>query len=195
MHVITLDKPEFEKACYELAEKLSSSSDVQALIGVRSGGAVVAKLVYQRLISKTIEPRYFEAGASRYATEVKNSGGVKNVFYYLPRFFLDWLRVIEHYIVTVRMQIFHDVNRSIKLDDGLVEYLTSLNEGSIFIIDDAIDSGSTINALLAEIVLINPALDYKVAVLVVTKKSPLVKPDVSIYQNVLLRFPWSGDYR
>ena len=195
MNVITLDKPEFESACDELAVKIAETGNVTALIGVRAGGATVAKLVFNYLQQQEKKLEYYEAGAARYATAAKNSHGIKGIFKYIPVVFLDWLRIAEHYIVNLRMKLSAEAERSVCLDDGLVDYLNGLKHGRLFIIDDAIDSGATVKVLRDEIKLIKPDLEVKVAVLVVTQKKPLVTPDVCLYRNVLLRFPWSSDFK
>lgn len=195
MHVITLDESEFEKDCKSLAVKISESGDVIALIGVRTGGATVAKSIFSYLEKQGSDLEYYEAGASRYATSAKNSNGVKSFFRYVPMLFLDWLRVVEHYIVNLRMTLSDNAERSVSLDNQLVDYLANLDDGRLFIIDDAIDSGATVKTLIDEINLLNPELEVKVAVLVVTQKKPLVSPDIFLYQNVLIRFPWSSDFR
>ena len=195
MTVITLNKPEFENACYALAVKIAETDDVKALIGVRTGGATVAKLVFSYLQQQGKQLEYYEAGAARYATAAKNTHGIKNTFKYIPAVFLDWLRIAEHYIVSLRMRLSEEAERSVCLDGRLIDYLDDLEDGRLFIIDDAIDSGATVKILRDEIKLIKPGLEVKVAVLVVTQKKPLVTPDVCLYQNVLLRFPWSSDYK
>lgn len=194
MKVVTLNEDEFKKKCILLADKMAEAGGVSALIGIRTGGATVAKLIFDYLVEENNKLQYFEAGASRYATGVKNSGGVRQIFKYFPRFLLDIFRIVEHYIVSIRMFFFSEVDRSINLDEGLVTYLGNADSGNLFIVDDAIDSGMTVEKLLAELKLINPALEFKVAVLVVTQDKPLVYPDVCLYQKVLLRFPWSSDY-
>lgn len=195
MNVITLDELEFKKACISLATKMAYTGDMIALVGIRAGGATVAKLIFDSISKQSENLKYYEVCASRYTTAAKNSHGIKSLFKYTPRIFLDWLRIIEYYFVGLRMKFPHGVERSIHLDKGIVDYLANLDAGRLFVIDDAIDSGATIKNLLDEFYLINPLLEYKVAVLVVTQKKPLVFPDVSIYQNVLLRFPWSNDYK
>ena len=195
MNVITLNEAEFNRACDSLAIKIAEVGDTAALIGVRAGGAMVAEKVFVYLQKQGIHLEYYEVGASRYATAAKNSYGIKSSFKYIPVFILDWLRIIEHYIVNLRMKLSEEVERSVCLDDKLVDYLAGLDAGRLIIIDDAIDSGATVKALIDKINLINPELEVKVAVLVVTQKKPLVSPDVCLYQNVLIRFPWSSDFK
>lgn len=195
MKVITLDESEFEKACDSLAIKIAETGNIAALIGIRTGGATVAKLVFSRLKKQCKNIEYYEVGASRYSTVAKKSHGIKRIFKYSPMFFLDWLRIVEHYIVNLRMKLSDVVERSVRLDSGLVDYLAGLDGGRLLIIDDAIDSGATVKILIDEINLINTELVVKVAVLVVTQEKPLVLPDMCLYQNVLIRFPWSSDFK
>lgn len=193
MKVITLDDIEFKQACFRLASKIIDKDDVVALIGVRTGGAVVARQIFDCLGKKNKELKYFEVSASRAATAAKSSYGAKKLFKFFPRVILDYMRVVEHYLVNIRMRFFHKVNRSVDCDDALIDYLKSINAGILYLIDDAIDSGATVKKLIEEFSSINSELEIRVAVLVVTQKDPLVLPDVSLYQKVLLRFPWSND--
>lgn len=194
MKVITLDDVEFEQACVSLALKIVDEDDVIVLVGVRTGGAVVARLVYECLVKKNTELKYYEVSASRGATATKNTSGVRKVFKFFPRIMLDYMRILEHWLVGLRMSFFRDVYRSVQYDKALIDYLKSLNSGTLYLIDDAIDSGSTVNKLIEELNSINSNVNIKVAVLVVTQNNPLVLPDASLYKNVLLRFPWSNDF-
>ena len=195
MNVITLDDEKFERVCVSLANKIKEYGEPLALVGVRNGGAVVARHVFDHLAKENKGLRYFEAGASRKSTTAKSSAGIKNVLSRLPSMLSDWLRLMEYYLVSLRMRLFQAVDRAIKLDSDLLDYITTLDSGRLFIIDDAIDSGATVKNLLDEPDVINPALEYKVAVIVVTQKKPLIHPDVSVFDNILLRYPWSNDYK
>lgn len=195
MKVINLNTTAFEKACISLAEKLSSTSDIVAIIGVRTGGAVVAKIIFQELSKENAGLRYFEAGASRFVTATKNSQGTKKLFSYFPYVILNFLRILEHFIVRLRMRFVVGVERSISLDNNLENYLASINAGKVIIVDDAVDSGATLKNLLMFLEKINPEVEFRSAALVLTQENPLVFPDVCLYQKVLLRFPWSNDYK
>ena len=195
MKVITLNKSNFKKACDILADKLLQSGDITALVGVRTGGAIVANIIYDRLKQHSENVEYFEVGASRYGTIAKNTSSTRMVFKFLPQAVLNVLRISEHYLVGLRMKLSKNVERSILFDKELVAYLKSLATGRVCIIDDAIDSGSTIKNILDKCYSINPQLDYTVAVLVVTQSKPVILPDIFLYRNVLLRFPWSNDFK
>jgi len=195
MHVITLNKIEFKNTCIALGNKISDTGEFTALIGIRKGGAEVAKIIFEHLGQNDVNLQYFEVEATRYTSSIKNTHGIKQLFKRIPRFFLNWLRIAEHFHVKLRMLIFHEIDRSIYIEQGLVNYLVNLNEGRLLLIDDAIDSGATIKSLLNELHSINSGLEYKVAALVVTQSRSIVLADVSLYQQVLLRFPWSSDYK
>lgn len=195
MKVITLNDAEFNCACINLANCIAEKGDTIALVGIKTGGAVVATTIFTHLKDEDVALKYYEVSASRSTSPVKNTDRTKKVFKFAPNVILDWLRVFEHNCVRLRMSIFHTAERSIRLSNDLVEYLAHIECGIIYIIDDAIDSGATVNNLLAELNKINPKVEYKVAVLVVTQSNPLVTPDISLYENVLLRFPWSSDYK
>ena len=50
MKVITLDDDGFDNACAELASRLADKGSYDAIVGVRTGGAVVAAKVYEMLL-------------------------------------------------------------------------------------------------------------------------------------------------
>lgn len=195
MNVLTLNDSDFEKACALLAAKIPDAGELTALVGVRSGGVRVAKIIFDVLVKQNDNLKYYEVGASRGTTPAKKSYIAKVLFKYMPYLFLDALRLSEHYYVSLKLKFSSDTNRSICLDDDLVDYLSHASAGKLVVIDDALDSGATVKELLDKFLSINPDIKYNVAVLVVTQKKPLIHPDLSLYQNVLLRFPWSGDYK
>lgn len=195
MRVITLDKRSFDNECLELADEIRQSGEITALIGVRTGGAIVSGIIRDYLRAPFENLKYFEVGASRCGTGAKNSGVSRLILTFLPEAVLNFLRIIESNLVSIRMRLHKDAARSISLDAELAGYLESLASGKICIIDDAIDSGATVKNILDKCYSVNPQLDYVVAVLVVTQKKPLVMPDFYLHSNVLLRFPWSSDFK
>jgi hypoxanthine phosphoribosyltransferase len=193
MKVITLDDDGFEKACSDLASHLHDKGRFDIIIGVRTGGAVVAAKVFEKLSQSDVCIKYFEAGAERSTTATKKKGGIKAMIRSLPRLLQDFLRNMEHIIVVLTSALHFEKQRSIRLDDELRTYLATAGEGHVCVIDDAIDSGATIRALVEEIRGIAPEIVITIAVLVVTLRAPVVRPDVSVFENVLIRFPWAVD--
>jgi hypoxanthine phosphoribosyltransferase len=193
MKVITLNDVSFKLACSELASKIIDE-DIVALIGVRTGGAVVANQIADCIRVFNRELKLYEVSASRRMTVSKKSNHIKKILKLFPRVVLNSMRVAEYCFVNVRMRFFSDSDRSVYFDDALRSYLRNLKSGVIYLIDDAIDSGATIKQITDEFKIINSELKIRVAVLVVTQINPLVLPDVSLYRKVLLRFPWSNDF-
>ena len=65
----------------------------------------------------------------------------------------------------------------------------------ILLVDDAIDTGSTVLAIKNFIHTIDANIEVKIAVLTTTHKEPYIKADFSLFKRVLLRCPWSEDYK
>lgn len=66
---------------------------------------------------------------------------------------------------------------------------------TILVVDDAVDSGATMQAVVGAVKKANPAAHVVTAAVVVTTKTPVVRPDFHLYDKVLIRFPWAHDYR
>ena len=195
MHIITLRNNEFDEACIRLAEKINSHQKPDAIIGVKTGGAVVAAKVYKNFLDNGMTLKYYDVSASRNTSKVKKKYRLAYIFHYLPETLLNLLRLVEHYFLKANMRICSNQQRNIKLSDALSGYIKKLNKGYVYIVDDAIDSGATVRNIIAELNRINPNLDYRSAVLVVTQNKPVIFPDIYLYSNVLLRFPWSSDFK
>lgn len=70
------------------------------------------------------------------------------------------------------------------------------NVGKILVIDDAVDSGATLKAIVEKINAEYPNADIRSAVITVTYPLAIYKPDYCIYNNsTLIRTPWSIDMR
>lgn len=195
MNVLTLDQAGFDDACVSLANRILVADDLKVVIGIKTGGAIVGKNVYSSLCASGQPLKYFEVGASRYTTAAKNLNGIRKVFRFAPYFLLDFLRILEHLALKLRMQLKKNVGRSVLVDSELLAYISTISEGCVFVVDDAVDSGATLKGVLDTLRMKNPSLDYKSAVITLTQKKPIVRPDVYLYSNVLIRFPWSNDYK
>jgi hypothetical protein len=81
--------------------------------------------------------------------------------------------------------------------------LTPLNPSSplltpplVLLIDDAIDTGATIQQARLQLLEQFPGITLRVAVITVTTPHPICDADFCLYHNrTLCRFPWSNDYR
>ncbi|MCL2597907.1 MAG: phosphoribosyltransferase, partial [Paludibacter sp.] len=66
---------------------------------------------------------------------------------------------------------------------------------NVLLVDDAIDSGATIRDTEKFLKTKNENWHIKVAVITQTFAQPLRKADYQIYNRVLVRFPWSNDFK
>ena len=195
MRVVTLSQNEFDDACLRLVVGIANDCSPIAIVGIKRGGAIVAEKVFLSLSENVSGLKLFDVTALRTTTIIKRKVSTGSLFKLLPTFVLNVLRVFEYYLVKAKMRFADNAERHVHISNALSQYLAGLPEGCVYIIDDAIDSGATIKSILNELHSINSSLKYKVAVLVVTQRTPLVLPDIYLYKNVLLRFPWSSDYK
>ncbi len=195
MKVITLNSRGFEDACSELASKVFSDITPLAVIGIKSGGYIVAENVLKVARESIPQLTLFGVSASRTTSQIKKKVKIYRFFKLLPVPVLNAMRLVEHLVLSVQMLFCKHNNRHVTIDSDLETYIKNLSEGVVLVVDDAIDSGSTIKSVLDDLNKINPQISYYVAVLVVTQSSPLVQPCASLYENVLLRFPWANDFK
>nr|WP_262916858.1 phosphoribosyltransferase domain-containing protein [Aestuariivivens insulae] len=71
----------------------------------------------------------------------------------------------------------------------------SIEIENILIVDDAIDTGRTMHLVKNNLEEQFPEANIKIAVLSWTLEESIIKPDFYIFKNVLVRFPWSKDYK
>lgn len=65
---------------------------------------------------------------------------------------------------------------------------------NILIVDDAVDSGATLLAVVEAVRIDMPGAEVRSAVITQTTPSPVITPDYTLYNNrTLIRFPWSMD--
>jgi len=193
MQIVNLSEKDFQDACLQLASKIDWRQPVVAIVGVRTGGALVSRNVAQYASSLNREVVYFEISASRTTTTLKNSSIVKNLIIKLPIFLTNQLRIIESLLTRLPGVLRTTAPRSISIDEGLINYLSSTPGGSVYIFDDAVDSGSTLTQIITILKRIQPDTTYRSAVITVTQGSPLIEPDYYLYKDVLIRFPWALD--
>jgi len=195
MLVYTLTAEELTTASYKLADiVLQDGFEADLVIGVKRGGAIVAKHLFTKLSVKK-EMQYTEVSFSRLTTESKKSWRVSKVLTKLPYFLLNILRNIEVYLLELfkPKHYFSDREHLIVLDATLRDILSKSKK--ILIVDDAVDSGKTLLAIKSVLLRENEALEIRSAVLTSTHKKSYLTVEYKLYENVLLRCPWAEDYK
>lgn len=165
------------------------------VIGIRSGGFVIAEIMAKEAAHK---PKLLAISRQRASTQTKNKiKGLKNILRVLPYAITDKLRIIEHKRLnaTPATEV-KEFSPNIDELAALCKTLKTLENGKILIVDDAVDSGATMKAVL-EVVKAEAcsSCTIKTAAVTVTTNQPLINPDYYLYHHVLCRFPWSFDFK
>jgi hypoxanthine phosphoribosyltransferase len=192
--VKTLDDDALAIAAQQLAAKIVQDYAPDIVIGIRTGGYTLAALMMQLMPHGTpLAP----LTCRRHSTHTKTRFAfVKQIVRKLPYFLTNRLRVIEH---TRLMRTRQNQPLYFSPDTSEVAFLKEIMERigkkpNILIIDDAVDSGATLAAVISVIHSCSPST-IKIAAITTTMPSPLVQPDFTLYNNVLCRFPWSLDFK
>jgi len=197
MRVVTLDRDAFERHACRLAALVSADSSARfdAVVGVKRGGTVVCD-AFCRHFSKDSYALRTDVSLQRPSTKLK-TGTVNKILKKLPVKLLDMMRMLESRLMSVRRRFAKNrIVPDVVLPDELVRALCENQQPKILIIDDAIDSGDTLYAVIKSLTGINSLVRVKVAVMTVTTSKPIVYADYSLYSNhTLIRFPWSNDFR
>lgn len=179
MKVLTLSPTAFDEACGRLEQAVCDDGWRPGfVVGIESGGRYVAERILPDVPHGYIALR-------RPSTDGKK-GFVAWALSRLPRRVCDALRVMEARLLEMK----RPSPRRFKgeLPDGL-----KLSR-NILIIDDAVDSGATMQAVYDAVREACPYAGVRTAAITVTTRHPLIVPDKSLF-NQLIRFPWSIDAR
>ena len=185
MKVITLDPPALARHCIQLQHKcLGFKPDL--IVGIASGGAAVADMMFTDTPHAVLSSR-------RPSTNSKNHASlIFSVIRLCPVWVRDRLRLWEARRLARTKQA--HASRTVDIPEDSRNAIASASR--ILIIDDAVDSGATLQAVTDTISAINTAAVIASAALTVTTPAPIARPDYTLYDNcTLIRFPWSKDYR
>jgi len=189
-----LDAPRFAMACASLMQKVLAQYRPHLLVGIPTGGMVVAQAMTDSLADRI---PLMPLTCRRASTAAKSRLGIlPMVLSALPQPMVDSLRWLEHRLLSPRrrkqsapQQIDHAEA------DAIGRYLASQSGPCrVLVVDDAVDSGVTLATVLRLLrQAAPPGTELRSAVVTVTLDQPLVEPDFALYRGVLCRFPWSFD--
>ena len=204
MPVVTLTPTLLAKACHQLSRRVKAGGcSPSVIIGIQHGGAEVAR----RMLTDFPEAAYCEVRLSRPDTRQKSQGLTHRLLQHLPLWLCDTLRIVESRINEWRSKGEEPVRLGeIRLPDDIASTLsnpsnfsnpqTPQTSPSLLLIDDAIDTGATIQQARLQLLEQFPGIILRVAVITVTTPHPICDADFCLYHNrTLCRFPWSNDYR
>ena len=194
MSVVTFTPALLAEACSQLSCRVKAGGFTPSLlIGIQHGGAEVAR----RMRNDFPEAAYCEVRLSRPGTRQKSQGLAHRLLKHLPLWICNTLRIVESRVNEWRSKGKDPVRiGTIRLPQDITSTLSNPSNPSILLIDDAIDTGATIQQARLQLLKQFPDITIRVAVITVTIPHPLCDADFCLYHNrTLCRFPWSNDYR
>ena len=196
MKVITLSQGAVEWQARELARAIASGNDAgyDLMVGVRRGGEHVADAIWHHLpegfcrcrVNVTLQRPSTRGKGARLAAILGN----------MPLWMLNSARRLESRWLNMKYarRRKNVPPRKLVVENGKLPELSG--KPKILLVDDAIDSGMTIDNVRRGHVEKYGSLDLKIAVITVTTAAPAIEPDYCKYHNrTLIRFPWSMDYK
>lgn len=181
---------DFEVACAKLGSQVEASFQADLYVGILRGGDITLEM----MLKGARPARNYEKMAvsmSRAHTETKNKLNAKfKILPLFPRAVLNLLRQAEAWLLD-----FQDAVRPVqrRCEFSPVEIEKVLRAKRILVVDDAVDSGATLESVINGIKAINPEAEIKSAVITKTRLKSRVNPEFMLYERTFVRFPWSSD--
>lgn len=177
--VKTLPPDAFRDECARLEARVRADGFVpDVVLGICSGGKYVADEMFSGV------PHVYTVLQRPLTSGKQHVGWLLGL---LPMWMLDHLRIAEARMLE---------NQSRKRDFNPSEVdIPPLPEcGKILVVDDAVDSGTTLRSVIEKIFSKYPNILLRSAVITNTSPYSIIKPDYTLYDNnTLIRFPWSKD--
>tara|TARA_B110000003_G_C16618624_1_gene522237 strand:+ start:552 stop:1154 length:603 start_codon:yes stop_codon:yes gene_type:complete len=196
--VITLDGKLFKDKCINLHELILENNFIpDVLIGIASGGVKVL----DEIPEISINEYRFNLELRRNSTKHKNK---LSFIRYLNINILNFLRIMESIYVDYKLYISKkkDIKQSEKylkkkrfIKTQLLQQEIKISNKKVLIVDDAIDSGETVLVIKSALEEQFENIEVKVGVITKTLKYSYIDPDFCLFKNVLIRFPWSNDFK
>ncbi|WP_242135511.1 phosphoribosyltransferase [Aestuariivivens marinum] len=189
MKVITLNKHDFLEGVNDLFEKIDVVPDV--IVQIKNAGAHFGDALRTR--GEFNKVTYYSIKIQRKGEGLKKNFVFKFLMKILPYSILDELRKYESKRTEKSISKINLNCLSKETFKINIEHNPDLK--NILIIDDAIDTGKTMFLIKRSLEKQFPKAAVKTAVLSWTIEKSIIKPDYFLYKNVLVRFPWSKDYK
>ncbi len=192
--VVTLDDAGFDRACRELVERARRDGfEPDCIVGIESGGAIVAEHACRACHDGVL---FLTCRLQRPTTAGKRKSKLVHALRYMPYVLSNNLRRIEDVVLARRNA--KKGNRPLpRIDvDAMMAEISARGARRVLILDDAVDSGVTMLALLAALEpLRSTGVTIRTAAINVSRSDARFWPDYNIHSEVLCRFPWSHDAR
>lgn len=192
IRVLTLNQSDLQKAASRLVDLATEDGFAPDLVvSIANGGTRVVQSVEADLVARGIHVAALRC--QRPGTKSKTDLGFRRWLPALPLVLRDGLRIFEHYIRILRDRIGPETTRSVI---PLGQSSAGLKPARrILVIDDAVDSGATLAAVESYLKGLQPEAAIRFAALAQTRRTLARTPDYSLHSGILIRFPWSMDYK
>lgn len=190
---LTLGPDAFDAACGELMRMVGRDYLPTLIVGVRSGGLAVAEAMCRAAQSPV---PVLPLTCRRPGTSVKSRLPLlRSGLAFLPEAWRNSLRHAEHNWTAGRRRSAGRAQVNLDEAGAIGAWLIGAPQKQhVLVVDDAVDSGVTLQAVLRTLCLVcPPQTRFRSAVITVTLEAPVAEPDYALYRGVLCRFPWSFD--
>lgn len=188
MQVIDLLGGDFAGACQSLAaEIVAAGYRPDVVVGIASGGWVIAQEMMQG--GAFSGAQYCQVRCRRPSSTFKDRAFVKAIIRRLPRWLSDSLRAAEARVIGRKSA---SAPRLVEASEDVLRVLAG--SGQILVVDDAVDSGSTLRAVVERVRSVaKPESLIVTAAVTLTNPEAAIAPDIVLHRGVLIRFPWAPD--
>jgi hypoxanthine phosphoribosyltransferase len=186
---------DFVSCCHSLCNEVKKDGFVPDLaIGVLTGGGYIGREMIDGLNKINPQMLYKEIKLQRGSTKAKDKSHIHKILKRMPYPVLNLLRIIEVEVLELKSRIIKPIRYgSITLDQETKDLLKK-GKKNILLIDDCIDTGMTLKIIKDELIKeFGNAITIKVAVVTTAHRHPVIKADYSLYNRILIRFPWAND--
>ncbi|MGH7041240.1 MAG: phosphoribosyltransferase [Acetobacteraceae bacterium] len=192
LRVVTLAREDFDRACGDLLRLVARSYAPTMLVGIRTGGLVVAEAMAR---TTPAPPPVMPLTCRRAGTQAKARVPLLGrALSALPRPMADGLRKAEFNLTAGRRRTRNPPQAPDEAEAAAIAARTFANTERLLVVDDAVDSGVTLAAVLTTLRRrCAPATLIRSAVITQTLENPVIAPDYALHRSVLCRFPWSFD--
>jgi hypoxanthine phosphoribosyltransferase len=190
IEVITLNREIFSEKCSELIGRIDFRSDL--IVGILGGGGYIIDEIMSEV---GLDSTQFELVKLQRGNKFKSNYIIKSILKFLPYRITNKLRIFES--KKARSSIV-DLNLT-EVSAESIDFKLNLDSRetvkNILILDDAIDTGRTMFIIKNSLSKLFPESQVNTAVISWTLENSIIKPDYYLYKNILVRFPWSLDYK
>lgn len=180
-NVKDIDLFKLKDLSYDLAKKVNKSDfKPQHILYIERAGLFIAHEIAS-YYSCPLSGIY----ANRTGTKIKSK--IRFILRHLPR-------SITHLLLQIELR--SNVHAVKKERNVYMEVELPSKELDMLLVDDAVDTGFSLNAVLKFLKTNGYVGDkMKTAVLTTTQKDPISRPDITLFEEITFAFPWSYDSR